>query len=86
MIHISTVDKFFIPLRPPPMVNNWPILDTTATLDLVTFIMIIFVLMDQTRVIFDRVRNRRNYFEIAAFLNCDKRLSTRVGNSNDIKT
>ena len=68
------------------MVNNWPILDTTATLDLVTFIMIIFVLMDKTRVIFGMVRNRRNYFEIAAFLNCDQRLSTREGNSNDIKS
>ena len=68
------------------MVNNWPILDTTATLDLVTFIMIIFVLMDQTRVIFDRVRNRRNYFEIASFSNFEKRSSPRTGNSNEIKT
>ena len=68
------------------MVNNWPILDTTATLDLVTFIIIIFVLMDQPRVIFDRVRNRRNYFEIAIFLNFEKRTSPRTGNSNEIKT
>ena len=86
MIHISTVDKFFIPLRPPPMVNNWPILDTTATLDLVTLLMAICALMDQTRVIFNRVRNRRNYFEIAAFLNFEQRFSKRVGNSNEIKT
>ena len=40
--------------------------------------------MGQTRVIYDRVRNRKNYFEIAAFLNFERGTS-RVGNSNENK-
>ena len=34
------------------------------------------------RVIYDRVQNRKNYFEIAAFLNFE-RVTSRVGNSNE---
>ena len=34
--------------------------------------------------IYDRVRNRKNYFEIAAFLSFERGTS-RVGNSNEIK-
>ena len=37
------------------------------------------------RVIYDRVRNRKNYFEIAAFLNFEQETS-REGNSNENKT
>ena len=37
-----------------------------------------------TRVIYDRVRNRKNYFEIATFLNFERGTS-RVGNSNENK-
>ena len=36
------------------------------------------------RVIYDRVRNRKKYFEIAAFLNF-KRGTSRAGNSNENK-
>ena len=35
-----------------------------------------------TRVIYDRVRNTKNYFEIAAFLNFERGTS-RAGNSNE---
>ena len=37
-----------------------------------------------TRIIYDRVRNRKNYFEIAAFLNFEQGTS-RAGNSNENK-
>ena len=37
-----------------------------------------------TRVIYDRVQNRKNYFEIAAFLNFERGTS-RAGNSNQNK-
>ena len=36
----------------------------------------------EPRVIYDRVRNKKNYFEIAAFLNFEQGTS-RVGNSNE---
>ena len=41
-------------------------------------------LVGRSRVIYDRVRNRKNYFEIAAFLNFERGTS-RVGNSNENK-
>ena len=39
---------------------------------------------DKTRVIYVRVPNRKNYFEIAAFLNFERGTS-RAGNSNENK-
>ena len=39
---------------------------------------------DIPRVVYDRVRNRKNYFEIAAFLNFERETS-RAGNSNENK-
>ena len=36
------------------------------------------------KVIYDRVRNRKNYFEIAAFFNFERGTS-RAGNSNENK-
>ena len=38
--------------------------------------------LSSTRVIYDRVRNRKNYFEIAAFLNFERGTS-RAGNLNE---
>ena len=38
----------------------------------------------EIRVIYDRVRNRKNYFEIATFLNFERGTS-RAGNSNENK-
>ena len=39
----------------------------------------------KSRVIYDRVRNRSFYFEIAAFLYFEKEDTSKVGNSNENK-